>query len=308
MTSNTPQFVDLQVNGYAGVDFNQDNLSAADLRRACERLRGDGVAGIQATIITDELPRMEARIKRIATIHGSDSLVRDVVWGIHVEGPFISDTPGCYGAHPRAAVRPADVDAMQRLLDAGDGLVRMVTLAPERDTGMKLVRHLAAQNILVSAGHCDPTLDQLREAIDAGLTMFTHLGNGCPTTLPRHDNIIQRALSLREKLTICFIADGIHIPAVALGNYLRLTGTDRAIAVTDAMAAAGCGPGHYRIGSQNIDVCDDMVAWAPDGSHLAGSTATMPTMASVLREQTGFSDADIRRLTLDNPRRVLGRG
>ena len=304
--SNPPEFVDLQVNGYAGVDFNQDNLAEADLHLACGRLRKDGVAGILATVVTDELPRMEARLKRIAAIRRQEPLVREVVWGIHVEGPFISDLPGYHGAHPRGAVRPAELDAMKRLLDAADGLVRLVTLAPERDPGLKTVRYLAGRKILVSAGHCDPSLDQLRAAIDAGLSMCTHLGNGCPAMLPRHDNVVQRVLSLRDRLTVCFIADGVHIPPVALGNYLRLTGTGRPIVVTDAMSAAGCGPGRYHVGSQTVDICDDMVARAPDGSHLMGSTATMPQMAALLQEQVGLAEDEVRRLTADNPRRLLG--
>ena len=81
---------------------------------------------------------------------------------------------------------------MRRLLDAADGETRLVTLAPECDPGEKTTKFLAAQGILVSAGHCDPSIEQLRAAIDAGLSMFTHLGNGCPRLLDRHDNIMQR--------------------------------------------------------------------------------------------------------------------
>ena len=91
------QYVDLQVNGYAGVDFNQDDLTAEDLHGACQRLREDGVAGVLATIITDEIPRMTARLARIAAICRQDELVREVVWGVHIEGPFINDTPGYVG-------------------------------------------------------------------------------------------------------------------------------------------------------------------------------------------------------------------
>jgi N-acetylglucosamine-6-phosphate deacetylase len=215
--------------------------------------------------------------------------------------------PGYLGAHRRQAVRPAAIEPVERLLDAADGLVRLVTLAPERDAGMKVIRHLAGRKILVSAGHCDPSLDQLRAAIDAGLTLFTHLGNACPATLPRHDNIIQRALSLRDRLTICFIADGAHIPPVALGNYLRLTGTERPVVVTDAISAAGCGPGRYCVGSQTVQIGDDLVVRAEDGSHLVGSTATMPKMAAVLRREVGLAEEEIRRLLADNPRRLLER-
>ena len=206
-----PAYIDLQLNGYKGIDFNSDELSAGALHEACELLRADGVAGVLATVITDSLDRMAARLAKIAAIRRDDLLVREVIWGVHIEGPFLNETPGYVGAHPPEHVRPASVEAMQRLLEAADGLTRLVTLAPERDAGMKVTRFLAEQGVIVSAGHCDATLDQLRAAIDAGLSMFTHLGNGCPMLMHRHDNIIQRVLSVADRLWVCFIADGVHV-------------------------------------------------------------------------------------------------
>ena len=302
------QFVDLQVNGYAGVDFNADDLSAEQLHLACQRLREDGVAGILATIITADLPTMASRLRRIADIRQRDRLVSDLVWGVHIEGPFINEQPGYVGAHPPRDVRPGDVDLMKALVEAGGGLVRLVTLAPERDPGLKVTRWLADRQILVSAGHCNATIEELRAAIDAGLSLFTHLGNGCPMLMHRHDNIIQRALSLRQGLTMCFIADGVHVPVAALGNYLRLAGIERSIVVSDAIAAASLGPGRYTLGGQSVDVGADLVARSADGSHFIGSTATMPRMAALLGEQLGLSNDDIQSLLLHNPRRVLGIG
>ena len=218
-------YVDLQLNGCYGVDFNSDDLSAEQLHTACERLDADSVAGILATIITDDIQRMSARLARLAALRENDPLTRQILLGFHVEGPFISPAPGYVGAHPPQHVRRADLDDMKRLLDAAQGLVQLVTLAPECDSGMKLTRFLAGRGILVSAGHCDPSLHQLRAALDAGLSLFTHLGNGCPASLPRHDNVIQRVLSLADRMTICFIADGVHVPYPALGNYLARGGT-----------------------------------------------------------------------------------
>jgi N-acetylglucosamine-6-phosphate deacetylase len=306
METETRQgFVDLQVNGYAGVDFNQDGLSAEQMRGACQRLREDGVAGFLATIITAELPQMSARLARITDICRRDPLVREMVWGIHIEGPFISEMTGFVGAHPVNSVRPADLDAMKQLIDDADGLTRLVTLAPECDAGQQVTRWLAGQNILVSAGHCDPSLDELRASIDAGLSMFTHLGNGCPMLLHRHDNIIQRVLSLRDRLTICFIADGVHIPTAALGNYLHLTGVERTIIVTDAIAAARLGPGRYTLGDQDVVIGDDLVARSTEHSYFVGSTATMPRMIALLRDEVGLSDDEIDCLVSRNPRRLL---
>ena len=165
---------------------------------------------------------------------------------------------------------------MKTLLDAGYGLTRLVTLAPERNPGLKVTRWLAGQQVLVSAGHCDPSINELHAAIDAGLSLITHLGNGCPLMMCRHDNIIQRVLSLRERLTICFIADGVHVPPAVLGNYLQLAGMDRSIVVSDAIAAARLGPGRYTLGEQSVNVGADLVARSAEGSHFVGSTATMP--------------------------------
>ena len=299
-------YVDLQVNGYAGVDFNADGLSGEALHEACERLEADGNAGVLATIVTDEVGVMCTRLERLVRLRGVDETAQRVIWGIHIEGPFINETPGYVGAHPPAAVRPADIDAAQRLLAAADGLTRILTLAPERDPGLKLTRFLVEQGITVSAGHSNPSLSELEAAIDAGLSVFTHLGNGCPMLLDRHDNIIQRALSLAPSLWLCFIADNVHVPCVALGNYLRAAGIDRCIVVTDAIAAAGQGPGRYTIGSQAVEVDENLVARFPgEDTFLAGSAVTMPRSARNLRDVIGLSEEEVRSLTSLNPRQLL---
>jgi N-acetylglucosamine-6-phosphate deacetylase len=298
-------FFDLQVNGYGGVDFNQDDLDAAELHRACERLDADGVDGILGTIITDDIAVMCRRLSALVAIRDRDPLVRRLIAGIHIEGPFLNEAEGYRGAHPRDAIRPADVDAMSRLLDAAGGLTRIVTLAPERDASMAVTRFLASQGIVVSAGHSDATLDDLHRAIDAGLSMFTHVGNGCPMLMHRHDNIVQRALSLADRLWLCFIADGAHVPFTALGNYLKFAGYDRCIVVTDAIAPAGLGPGRYKFGRWDLVIGEDMVSRAPDRSHFVGSGITMKQSAENLRTSLGLSDAMIRKVTFDNPREAV---
>jgi N-acetylglucosamine-6-phosphate deacetylase len=300
------QYFDLQLNGYKGVDFNAVGLTAAAGHEVCRQLRADGVASVLATIITDDIPQMLARLATLAAIRENDPLVAAMIPGIHIEGPFLNPAPGYVGAHPAAHVRPADVEAMKRLLEAAGGLVRLVTLAPECDAGLRVTRYLAGQGIVVSAGHCDPSLDQLRAAIDAGLTMFTHLGNGCPMLLHRHDNIIQRALSLADRLWLCFIGDGVHVPYPALGNYLRAAGIQRSIIVSDGITAAGLGPGRYTLGAQVVEVGEDLVAYSADRSHFVGATATMPQIAARLAQSLGLGPDIINRLMAVNPRRAIG--
>ncbi len=301
-----PVYIDLQINGYAGVDFNADDLPTEAIRQACLALRRDGVAHILATVITDSLPAMRRRLRRLAEACDDDPLIGEVIAGLHIEGPFISPVEGYRGAHPAAAVQPACTETAARLLESGAGRVKLVTLAPEHDPGMRVIHWLTAAGVRVAAGHSDASLDVLRAACDAGLSVFTHLGNGCPAVLPRHDNIVQRALSLRDRLWLCFIADGVHVPFFALQNYLALTGCDRAIVVTDAMSAAGQGSGRFRLGALEIDIGDDHVARLPHTGLLAGATVTMPLAADALTNRIGLAPDQIRKLTVINPAIAAG--
>jgi N-acetylglucosamine-6-phosphate deacetylase len=302
-------YFDLQVNGYGGVDFNQDALTADALHEACRRLAADGVGGILATIITEDVTRMCNRLSRLVELRAADPLIQQMIAGLHIEGPFINETPGYRGAHPVDAIQPADERTMERLLDAGAGLVRLVTLAPERDEGQRVIRMLARRQIVISAGHTDASVDELRTAIDAGLSLFTHVGNGCPMTMHRHDNIVQRALHVQHasggQLWLCYIADGAHVPFFSLGNYLRLAEIDRCIIVTDAIAPAGLGPGRYSLGRWTLDIGADMVARAPDGSHLVGAAITMKQSEANLVNHVGLTKEQVQQLMCKNPRAAL---
>jgi N-acetylglucosamine-6-phosphate deacetylase len=269
------------------------------------RLSADDVSCL-ATIISDDIDVMCARLRRIASLRAADDAAKQAIAGIHIEGPFLNAADGYRGAHPRAALHPADVDEMARLLDAADDLTRLVTLAPECDPQLRVTRLLASRGVVVSAGHTDASLDRLDAAIDAGLSMCTHVGNACPMQLPRHDNIIQRMLSLAGRLWLCFIGDGVHVPFVALRNYVRLAGLDRVVIVSDAMAGAGLGPGAYTLGRWTVTIGADLAARSPDGSHLIGSAMPLPRAADRLAAQLGLSDADLARITSINPRRAVG--
>jgi N-acetylglucosamine-6-phosphate deacetylase len=298
-------FFDLQVNGYGGVDLNGDELEGEQLEGMCALLSSHGVDGILATLITDTLEKMKARLRRLCELRRQSAKIAQMIRGVHLEGPFISPESGFRGAHPLDAILCGDRGTMEDLLESGEGLVRLVTLAPECDPGLAVTRMLADRKIVISAGHTNASVETLRAAIDAGLTMFTHLGNGCPAMLPRHDNIVQRVLSLRERLWLCMIADGAHIPLFALRNYLDLVGYERVIIVTDGISASGLGPGNYRFGRWNLKIGEDLVARADDGSHLVGSTTTMRRSLTVLTKQLGVPKDAARRLLSQNSRSAV---
>ncbi|HSI73869.1 MAG TPA: hypothetical protein VK934_11900 [Fimbriimonas sp.] len=298
-------YFDLQVNGYAGIDFMQAGLTVTHLETACRALERDGVAGVLATVITDTMDVMADRIASLVLARAQSEVAARVIQGFHIEGPFLNPENGYRGAHPVDAIRPANWEDMQKLLDAADGLTRLVTLAPEHDEGFGVTRRLVAQGILVSAGHSDASLDELKGGIDEGISMFTHLGNACPMQMHRHDNIIQRALSLSDRLWICVIADGVHVPFPALSNIIRAAGVDHCIVVTDAIAPASLGPGRYTMSRWDLSIGEDMVARAPDGSHFVGSAITMRRAAENLMSGLGLSLKQVEMLTSLNPRRAL---
>ncbi len=296
---------DLQVNGYAGTDFCSSSLDAEQLHNACRTLVDDGVDGILATLITDGIESLADKLANFVRLREQDELARRVIAGFHVEGPFLNPSPGFIGAHEPEHVCPASLDHAQTILDAGAGLVKLFTLAPEQDAGASVTKSLAQQGVVVSAGHCDPTLDQLKTAIDNGLSMVTHFGNACPVELPRHDNVLQRFLSLREHLWFCFIPDGAHVDFIALKNYLDLVGVDRSIMTTDAISAAKLGPGLHEISGISVEVDEAGVARRPGSPNLAGSTITMPGIRRNLSESLGLGEDEITTLVDLNPRTAL---
>ncbi|MCA9197051.1 MAG: N-acetylglucosamine-6-phosphate deacetylase [Planctomycetales bacterium] len=297
-------YVDLQVNGFYGVDFNADQGEVHAWEAACQRLMNDGVQAILATVITDSIEAMSARLQRIHSFCQQSSIVRQLIVGVHIEGPFLNPNPGYIGAHPVQHARTASLSDMDRLLDAAQGMTRLVTLAPEQDPDFHVTSGLARQGILVSAGHCNPSLGQLEDAMDAGLRLFTHLGNGCPLQMHRHDNIIQRVLACADRLHIGLIGDGVHVPLFALRNYLKTAGIERCFVVTDAISAAGLGPGTYQLANQTVVVDDDLATWSADRSHLTGSAVTMQrTVQNLVR--IGLAPGQIRQLVYETPRRLL---
>ncbi|OYP28352.1 N-acetylglucosamine-6-phosphate deacetylase [Rhodopirellula sp. MGV] len=298
-------FVDLQVNGYGGIDFNSDNVTVAEIEQACVRLRSAGTHAFLPTIITADLDAMCRRISQVVDAIESSSLASELVAGIHVEGPFISREPGYVGAHPVAAVCDASIDAVSRLLDAGRGYVRLVTLAPEVNGAARVIQFLTDQGIVVSGGHSNASIDQLCAGLDAGMAMFTHLGNGCPVTMHRHDNIINRVLSLADRMMISLIADGHHVPWFAMRNYLNSIPESNVVIVTDAISAAGLGPGKHRLGDQWVEVDESLAAWGEGRKQFAGCATEMNQMSAMLASNHIATPEQVHRWTTENPGRVL---
>lgn len=287
-----PDLFDFQVNGFAGVDFQSDTLTAADLRRAVDALARDGVAGIFLTLITAREAVLCTRFRRIEEMRASDPAIARMIRGYHLEGPWLRAEPGYCGAHPPALMCAPSVAAFAQLQAAAGGRIRLVTLAPEWPGSAGVITHLTQSGVHVSLGHTNATAAEIDAAIRAGARFCTHLGNGTPGTLPRHDNIIQRLLA-RDELTACFIPDGIHLPPFVLQNFFRAKPAGRALFTTDAMAAAGAPPGRYSLGDLAMTVGGDGVVRGPNGG-FAGSSLTPSRGVELTAKFLGLDEATAR--------------
>ena len=298
--------IDLQVNGFAGVDFNSDELKGEDLLRAAMALKDIGVQKFLPTLITAPLDKMRSRAAKLARLLEENEELNQIIPGIHLEGPFISTEDGYRGAHPLAGIQFADLETVKELQESCAGKLLLFTLAPEQDERGEVIKFLTNLGVVVAAGHTNASTDQLKNAIDCGLQMFTHLGNACPPQLPRHDNIIQRVLSLSDKLWISYIADGLHLPFFVLKNLLNTAGHSRSVIVSDAISAAQCKAGCYTLGDQSIEIKEDGVSQSADGSHLIGSTTSLATMYQNLINNLGLTKEQAEELTFSNPSQILG--
>lgn len=294
-------YVDLQVNGYIGVDFNDPRTTPHDVRKAAEGMRQEGVIAALPTVITGPV---DAMCKCLATLRQAieqDELVGEMFRGIHIEGPFLSPEKGYIGAHPVECARAEDLQLLEKLFEAAGPWTRLVTLAPEIDKQGRLTALCAERGIVVAAGHTDATLEQLDCCIANGLELFTHLGNGCPKMMDRHDNIIYRALLRCDRLRYTLIADGFHLPEVIFRNLLDWIPLDRLAVVSDAISAAGLGPGTYQLGQRQISIGPDKAARDPSGQNFVGSACSMRDADQWLEKTLGLSHTARRQLLCQNP-------
>ena len=255
-----PGFVDLQVNGFAGVDFL--GADADGYAVAGDALLETGVTAYLPTFITTpEAELMEA-------LHGVPAMLRGPrILGAHLEGPFLS--PRRLGTHPSSARRDPDLELLRRLLDGGP--VRLVTLAPELPGALELVDELVARGITVSCGHSDATAAEASAAFDRGATTVTHLFNAMRPFSHRDPGIVGAAL-IHPEVVVQMIVDGVHLAREAV-LLAWAAAPNRVALVTDAIAGAGLGDGSYFLGAVAVEVRDGVVR-REDGV-LAGSALTM---------------------------------
>jgi len=261
---------DLQVNGYGGIDFQKDDLDADSLLVATRALRKAGCTRFLIALITDDWKRMMNRLTHLRSLRQQSSELEQAIAGWHIEGPFLSEQPGFHGAHDPGYMVDPTREHIQQLRETTNEDPVLLTLAPERHGAISAIHSAAASGITISLGHTDASAEVLARACEAGARGFTHLGNGIPRLLDRHDNVLWRVLESRGLVT-SLIPDRIHVSPSLFRIVHRLLGRDRIYYTTDAMSAAGAAPGRYTIGKLELDVGVDQIVRQPGKPLFAGS-------------------------------------
>ncbi len=297
-----PGWIDLQVNGFAGVDYNSPTAPHEEIARSIRLLFSTGVTRFYPTVITGSPEDMSGALRNLA---GAKERLPEgeAIEGFHVEGPHISPEDGPRGAHPKRWVRRPDVHEFHCMQEAARGLIRLVTLSPEWPEAPRYIEALVEEGVVVSIGHMNASAAQIADAVSAGATMSTHLGNGAHAVLPRHPNYLWEQLA-EDRLTAGFIVDGIHLPASFLKTALRAKGRERAVLVTDAAMPAGCAPGRYKLGEQEVDLTADSRVVLAGQTRLAGSALRMDRGIENLIRLGGLTLADAVRMATVNPARA----
>ncbi|MBV9301869.1 MAG: amidohydrolase family protein [Acidobacteriaceae bacterium] len=302
-----PGFVDVQVNGFAGVDYNDPSASREAIARSIRTMFGTGVTRFFPTVITGSRERMMGALQNLAA--AKEEFCRnnmpegDAIEAFHVEGPNISPEDGPRGAHPIEHIRPPDIEEFKRWQEAANGDVRLVTVSPEWPGIVSYIGHVVRSAAVASIGHTKATSEQIRAALDAGASMSTHLGNAAHPLLPKTQNYIFDQLAA-DGLAASFIVDGIHIPPPFFHAAVRAKGIERSVLITDAVMPAMCSPGPYKLGQVDVELRANGSVVMHGTTRLAGSALRMDQAVGNAVRLGGVSLRDALVMASTNPARV----
>lgn len=297
-----PGWIDLQVNGFAGVDYNSAASSQEQIANSIRAQFATGVTRFFPTVITGSPEGMTAALRNLAAAR--ESIAEGFAMeAFHLEGPYISPADGPRGAHPAQSVRPPDLAEFQRFQEAANGNIRLVTISPEWPEAPHFIERITEQGVVASIGHTKANSTQIADAVSAGATMSTHLGNGTDALLPKQPNYLWEQLA-EDRLAASFIVDGFHLSPSFLNVALRAKGLERSLLVTDAVMPAGCPPGRYRLGEVEVELHSDGSVRLPGGSRLAGSALRMDRAIANVMQTAGLNLREGVTLATRNPARV----
>lgn len=297
-----PGFIDIQINGFAGVDYNSPTAPHEEIARSLKAMFSTGTTRCFPTVITGSPENMLGALKNLAAARESleDGAAMEA---FHVEGPHISPDDGPRGAHPQKWVRPPDIDEYKRWQEAANGNVRLVTVSPEWPEATHYIETLTREGVVISIGHTKATAEQIQDAVRAGATLSTHIGNGAHAVMQRHPNYIWEQLA-EDRLNASMIVDGIHLGKAFLKVALRAKGVERSVLITDAVMPAMCKPGRYVLGEVEVELHADDSVRMVGGNRLAGSSLRMDRGVGNLMKIAGLTLAEAITMATTNAARA----
>ena len=302
----SPGFVDLQINGYGGQEFNDLALDTERVAQVSLANDADGVTSYLPTLTTQSAEMLCHGVQAIAKACEEDPRVAKRVIGIHLEGPYLSDQDGPRGAHPKEHCRAPDWDEFQQFQAAAQGHIRLFTISPEFENSAEVIGKVVDSGVVVAIGHTSANSDQIKAAVDAGATMSTHLGNGAHGQIRRHPNYIWDQLA-EDRLIASLIVDGHHLPPAVVKSFIRCKTIDRCVLVSDITGMAGMPPGlHENASLGKVEVLEDGRLGVPGQRQLLAG-ASLPIgvgIANVMR----FADLDLEtaiNMATSGPAKIL---
>ena len=298
-----PGLIDLQVNGYRGVDFSGDNLTEEGFAQACREFLAAGATAFLPTLITSPAAIYERNLPIIARALDREEFQGRVL-GIHLEGPFISREDGARGAHTAEWVRAPDPGYLDELIRLADGKIRLLTIAADQKGAAELSRHATSRGIAVSLGHHMANEADLERLVAVGAKAITHLGNGVPALLSRHANPVWAGMA-NDDLAATIIADGHHLPPSLLKTIIRTKGPERCIVISDASPLAGLPAGEYWSMGAQVRLEANGKLHNPATGYMAGSSATILDCANHLASLGLAGLNELGAMLFYNPLRLI---
>ena len=295
-----PGLVEVQINGYMGVDFAGEDLTLDGVRKATKALWKEGITTYFPTLISSPHKRLKENFTVLSNAL-NDSEVGASIPGFHLEGPYISPEDGYRGAHLKKNVRKPDWDEFMEYQSAANNGIKLITVAPEEEEAIPFIRKCVERGVVVALGHTAASADVIQNAADAGASMSTHLGNGCANMIHRHHNPIWPQLA-DDRLTPSIIVDGHHLTREEVQSFYKAKGAGNLILVSDALDLAGLQPGEYERGGRTLRLTEEVVRF-PKIDGLAGAASPISTCVRNMLEFTRCSLKEAIQMASTNPAR-----
>ena len=298
-----PGLIDIQINGYMGVDFSDQDLAPEDLRKVTRALWEKGVTTFLPTVITNGHANLKRSFSLLAEAPKDEAIGLSMP-GFHLEGPYISPVMGYRGAHLEKYIRDPNWDEFSDLQQSANNKIKLITIAPEVNGAVEFTSRCTESGVVVSLGHHNGSAEIINEAADAGASMSTHLGNGCANMIDRHNNPLWGQLA-DDRLTVTLIADGFHLNKEELQCFYKIKGIDRIILVSDALDLAGLPPGEYSRLERVVLLTPDVVKY-PAENCLAGAASPLSVCVSNMMKYTNCSLENAIQMATANPAKAIG--